>query len=173
MTVAWCEPDLHHAPCAPRAVWAQTGLVRGNFRPRTKFISCGRGRRLRRPVRLPPHIMQTRKVFRVQKVGGLPRSGWRSPRANHFIANSRPRTKFISHRRDRRPRLSALCVGITILHISGARSLSTSCMNLTRALSLQSSSVISLQTETVCKKSSRTSPTTFVPQKKTPHSNCR
>ena len=29
LTVAWCEPALYHAHCAPRAVWAQTGLVRG------------------------------------------------------------------------------------------------------------------------------------------------
>ena len=44
LTVAWCEPEPHHAPCAPRAVWAQTGLVRGSFRPRTKFISHPRER---------------------------------------------------------------------------------------------------------------------------------
>ena len=25
------ESEPYHAPCAPRAVWAQTGLVRGGF----------------------------------------------------------------------------------------------------------------------------------------------
>ena len=37
LTVAWCEPEPHHAPCAPRAVWAQTGLVRGDFVRRIHF----------------------------------------------------------------------------------------------------------------------------------------
>ena len=32
LTVAWCEPEPYHSPCAPRAVWAQTGLVRGDSR---------------------------------------------------------------------------------------------------------------------------------------------
>ena len=58
-------------------------------------------------------------------------------------------------------------------HIIGASNRNTSCTNLTRALSLQSASVISLDTAMVCRKSSRTSSTTFVPQKKAPHSNCR
>ena len=58
-------------------------------------------------------------------------------------------------------------------HISGASKRNTSCTNLTMALCLQSSSRISRQTETVCKKSSRTSPATRVPQKNAPHSNCR
>ena len=34
----WQEFEFYHAPCAPRAVWAQTGLVRGDFRLRTNSI---------------------------------------------------------------------------------------------------------------------------------------
>ena len=44
LTVAWCEPDPHHAHCAPRAVWAQTALVRGNSPLRTNFILYRRER---------------------------------------------------------------------------------------------------------------------------------
>ena len=29
--VRWAEPKFYHAHCAPRAVWAQTGLVRGSI----------------------------------------------------------------------------------------------------------------------------------------------
>ena len=45
LTVAWCEPNPHHAHCAPRAVWAQTALVRGSFRLRTIKAPSGRGLR--------------------------------------------------------------------------------------------------------------------------------
>ena len=44
-------------------------------------------------VRLPPHIMPTRKAFRVQKVGGLRRRRWRRARANHLRTSSRLRIK--------------------------------------------------------------------------------
>ena len=30
--------EFYHAPCAPRAVWAQTGLVRGDFVRRIHFL---------------------------------------------------------------------------------------------------------------------------------------
>ena len=39
--VRTADPKPHHAHCAPRAVWAQTGLVRGDFRPRTITFRSG------------------------------------------------------------------------------------------------------------------------------------
>ena len=59
LTVAWCAPDLHHAPCAPRAVWAQTGLVRGDFRPRTISILTPSG--AERPLASHSRVAQRRE----------------------------------------------------------------------------------------------------------------
>ena len=71
------DTKTHHAPCAPRAIYFFVGTGVLDCPP------CAWGfpsaHKLHVPTfgsgatkRLPPHIMPTRKAFRVQKVGGLP-----------------------------------------------------------------------------------------------------